>query len=393
MTTALFLPDRVIATSPTDCAAHGGVLVADGLVVGLGTREELLRVAPGAVEVPLPGCSVVPGFIDAHVHLAFDGSTDAVARCMASSEESLIDVMARNARSLLRAGVTTARDLGAPGLSLSRLLSRVRESGAFAPDLVFAHAPITTPNGHLAFMGGGARDVAEALSLIDEQAVAGARWAKIMVNGGFTTSGSSPWHEQFSLPTLQAMVAHAHHLGLRAAAHVHSGAGIELALDAGFDTLEHCTWLKEPADFTIDARVSQRIAETATAVCPTIAVNTQHSKSWVRRKETVLAMLRAGIPIIAGTDAGIPDTPHGDYAAGLQAMTEVPMLPQEILRAATVQAASALGLSDRGSLSPGERADLVVLRGDPLADPAAFASVEAVYLRGIETPLAEETTR
>jgi len=331
--------------------------------------------------------AVVPGLIDAHVHLAFDGGDDPYQRLRDADDDERLAIMEASASDLLAAGVTTVRDLGAPDLLDMRLRSEVGRRG---PRLVLAGRPITTVGGHCWFLGGEAASAAEAQRLIDENIAAGADLVKVMVTGGFMTSGSSPWTNQFDTGSLQQIVDHAHDRGVRVAAHAHGTPGIAAAAAVGVDTIEHCMWVAEDG-LSFSEEVADVIAARGIAVCATVNLNARGpgKVAWAPRASHLGELRRRGVSIVAGTDAGIARTPHGAFAASLPILCDIGFTPLEAIGAATSGAAAALGLGDTvGLLRPGFAADLVVAAADPTTDASVLQEPTGIMLGGrwIVTP-------
>ncbi len=332
---------------------------------------------PGAHHLDLSAHDVtlLPGLIDAHVHLAIS-HTDLAEQALPTGLRMLR--MARNARAQLRAGVTTVRDLGAPdGLDL-QLRQAFDEGLALGPRYLVAGTPIVTVDGHCAFMGlqvDGVRAARRATErLIDE----GVDWVKLMVTAGLSTPGAGPADQQLAPDVIAAVVEVAHAAGVPVAAHAVAGPGVRAAVGAGVDSLEHGYWL--------DAATIRTMVERGTTLVPTrtvvrlvaegIAVAgvrpPAHVQATARRAEEVHASsvrraYEAGVAIVAGTDYC-----HGSLPLEIQLLAAAGLTPNDALRAATAGAARLLRRDDIGTLAPGAKADLLVVRGDPLRDPRSL---------------------
>jgi imidazolonepropionase-like amidohydrolase len=218
---------------------------------------------------------------------------------------------------------------------------------------------------------------------------AGADVIKVMVTGGhLTPSGPGMAESQFTGAQLKLVVEEAHARGLPVAAHAHGTDGIVDAIEAGVDTIEHCTWLHDTG-FKMPVEVIERIAAAGISVCPAIGRN------WLRYAERfgteitdeLLGRLRHleehGVRMCAGTDAGIPGERFGALVDGLAAFRYVGMGTERIIELATVDSAAALGLTGTtGRLAEGLSADLVAVEGDPLTDLNALRTVRLVLTRG-----------
>jgi imidazolonepropionase-like amidohydrolase len=389
-------PARVYAADlllPGDGTAlrNAAVLVEDGRIARIGTRPEVMAQA----QVPVLECgpaTILAGLIDVHVHLVFDAGPDPVGHLAAVDDAALLLEMAGRARRLLDAGVTTVRDLG----DRSHLAVRLREAIAAGhlpgPRILTAGAPLTPTGGHCWFLGNEADGVGAVTAAVRRNLREGADLTKVMVTGGTMTVGGPPPHRlQFSPDELRATVTETARFGRRVAAHVHGIDGVEAALDAGVHTLEHCSFATagSPAAPARRAALIDRIAASGTYVCPTFsavltAVQEQRGPEVLRPwLDLVREQDRAGVLLVAGTDAGIQDAPFDRYAEGLLWYHRAGLAPETVLEMATGRAADALGTADRtGRLRPGLDADLIVVPGDPRTDLGVLADPVLVVARG-----------
>jgi len=297
--------------------------------------------------------------------------------------------MLRSARELLLAGVTTARDLGARSFLDVAVRAAIGSGMADGPRLVTAARPLTPTGGHCWFMGGECDSTDELRRMVRLHHKMGADFVKVMSTGGFMTEGAPPWSAQFSPAELDAVVTEAHRLGKRVAAHAHGRLGITQAVAARVDTIEHCSFAgpdrKYGSDF--DPSVVDEIAAAGIYVCPTMNVHalTMRDRFGDALDKVIMGLYSGGAQIIAGTDSGIDNCPHGAYVSGLEALAMVGLPAAEILEAATLRAARALGVDDRtGTIEPGKDADLIAVRGDPRSDLSVLHYVELVVARGAE---------
>jgi imidazolonepropionase-like amidohydrolase len=367
----------------------GAVLTDGDSIVAVGPAAELTAMAgEGSTRTDLGTAVIIPGFIDAHVHLCFDASDDPVGRLSqvtASGRDSeLSAVIAASAAGLLAAGVTTARDLGAPRLLDVQARERIRSGQLPGPDLLLACQPLTTPRGHAWYMGGECAGTAELIAAVHAHRDAGAEWIKLMVSGGFLTDGTVPAEPQFELAALRAVTDAAHEEGLRVAAHAHSTRAIRAAALAGVDTIEHATFIA-PDGIDFDPGVADLLAGQRIAICPTAnaATATYPAQYGTEALGRIGQLHAAGVPVIMGTDAGVRQVPGRRYADGMLALHQAGFTAADVLAAATSAAADALGLTAvTGRLLPGLRADLVALPGDPLRDLGAAREPLLVMANG-----------
>ena len=327
----------------------------------------------------------MPGLIDSHVHLAFDGGPNPAARMRAETGEQQLMLMLRSARELLGVGVTTARDLGSRAYLAVAVRDAIAAGLARGPRLVVAACPITVTGGHCWFMGGEADSEDDLRRLVRTHHKNGADLIKVMSTGGFMTSGSAPWYAQFTTAQLAVIVEEAARVDKPVAAHSHGTEGIRRAVEAGVTTIEHCSFVTETNERRFSESLAARIAERGMFVCPTISGSAPYiaELTGIEVGAHVKAMHDMGVRIIAGTDAGIDNNPHHQYVGGLEYLVTLGFQPGQVLAMATTEAAAALGLgASTGRLAPGYDADLIVVRGDPQADITALRDLRRVIARG-----------
>jgi imidazolonepropionase-like amidohydrolase len=368
---------------------EAGVLIQDGKITDLDTTRSRPPEGAEVVDFGSDAC-LLPGLIDAHVHLAFDASADVVTSLAARDDSALSDRIEAAAIRALRAGVTTVRDLGDRNY-LSLKLSQ-RSPSATLPHIVAAGPPITTNGGHCCFLGGEAEGEAALRAAVLERAERGCDVVKVMVSGGNLTAGSRPHESQYDLAALRAVVDEAHRAGLPAAAHVHGAQAVADAVEAGFDTLEHVTFFTADG-VDADPALLDRIAASGVVVSVTVGSIPDGSAphpAIAQRMAAIVAnhsrMFRAGATMVPGTDAGVlPGKPHDVLPYALRPLVErIGMTPLQALRAATSTAASAIGLeATKGRIAAGADADVLVIRGNPLADIGSVTHVVAVYRAGV----------
>ncbi len=365
--------------------ADGAVVVGDRTVDWAGAAAGLPVRYAALPRTDYPDSTIMPGLIDSHVHLGFDGGPDPVGRMRRESDGEQLVLMLRSARELLGVGVTTARDLGGRGY-LSLVVREAIAAGlARGPRLVAAGPPVTVTGGHCWFMGGEADSEDDLRRLVRTQHKHGADLIKVMATGGFMTTGSAPWYAQFTTGQLAVIVAEARRVDKAVVAHAHGLEGIRRAVEAEVSSLEHCSFVTETNERYFDERLAARIAERGIFVCPTINVNAPYvaQLTGIAVGQYVKTLHDLGVRIIAGTDAGIDNTPHHQYAGGLEYLVSLGFTPAQVLRMATTEAAVALGVDViTGRLVPGYEADLIVVDGDPLADIAAVSRLRRVVARG-----------
>ncbi|MFE7278676.1 amidohydrolase family protein [Streptomyces sp. NPDC057623] len=385
----LITASRVLTGSGT-YLEDGAVLVEGDWIAAVGPRAQLAdRVGAEGKRLAFPDATVVPGLVDAHVHLAFDGGGDPVATLAESSDETLLEDMRRRAEQLLSSGVTTVRDLGdRNGLAL-RLDEEIGRGGTSGPRIVSAGTPATPPGGHCHFLGGEVSGVDQVRDLVRRNLAAGAGVIKAMVTGGgLTKDGPKSWQSQFTPEELQALVDEAHKAGVPVAAHAHGADGIAAAVEAGVDTIEHCTWMTSDG-FDLRQDVLKRIVDDGITVCPAVSPHWQMLPRFFGEEraaamfDLVRQMAEAGAKLVAGTDAGVQRAGFDGLVPALSFYAHLGLPTSKILDMATADAADALGLGETtGRIAPGLRADLLVVEGDPLEDLDALGAIRAVVAAG-----------
>lgn len=392
----LLRADLVLTGRPGESFANGEVLIDGARIAHAGPRGSAGQIGDTEV-VELPGCTLMPGMIDSHVHLGFDRAVDQVTRRSAESDAHLLLRMAENCRKLLTAGVTTARDLGGRDFLEVELRDAIEAGLAVGPHLVIATRPITRVGGHCWYMGGEADTEQRIRQVARENLRAGADCLKVMATGGnMTPGGAPPWQAQFTAAEIAAVVQEASAHGKAVAAHAHGAAGIANAAEAGVATIEHCSFMDSRglgAPARVDMSVLERVADRGIYVCPTASgvvwkLRETMSADWFDAWLTRLAAMRgAGVRVIAGTDSGFAmrgiENRMDDYVSGLEVLAAAGWNAAAVIEAATALAARACGLGDvTGSLDRGKRADLLAVAGNPLARLADLRQVRLVMVSG-----------
>jgi len=301
---------------------------------------------------------VLPGFIDAHVHLAIGNGVAASA---------LAD---------LRAGFTTIVDLGSRTTRLLQLRDSINAGFLPGPRVLAAGVWVGVKGGVCEFNGIGiSGGVDEFRARIRANAQAGAEVAKLCISGWPADAFANPAKYEMSDDVIKASVAEAHAAKQIAVAHDISLGGVRAALDAGIDGLAHTAY--------VDAPTAGRMREAHVFMISTLASLTANDTSAASRAlfGAVDLAHRAGVSIVFGTDGGV--LPHGRNAEEFSALVRAGLSPLEAIRAATVSAATAFRLQDSvGTVRNGMVADLVAVRRDPLLDVQTLSRPVFVMSRG-----------
>jgi imidazolonepropionase-like amidohydrolase len=375
------------------------VLRVDGGCIADVERGPAATPHPAAGRLDFPGCTLIPGLIDTHVHLVFcaaESNAAVIEQVGRESAAALRDRALANARAALRAGLTTVRDCGGKGRVTQEVRDLIRRGEAVGPDVLSSGMPITTRTGHCHWLGLTADTSDEVRQAAERMLAEDVDFLKVMATGGNMTPSSDPMRAQYDPPTLALIADLGRSAGKHTAAHVLSRSALPGAVAARVRTIEHCDWRVEEWRYEFDPELARRLIDQGQyagltmsgiarrAFLPEIA---RDDSGPVRRLSARFAcerqMIDFGVPYSLHSDAGVRLTPIDRFALGLRtAALELKLTPAEVLAAATRTAAEAIGLADRGTLVPGKRADLVVVEGDPLHDLASLERVRAVMKAG-----------
>jgi imidazolonepropionase-like amidohydrolase len=391
---------RLIADASRPARGPSTITIVDGRIQSI--ADGLTPAPEGVRLVDLSSRTVLPGLIDTHVHLSSDPSGEYWREAVDPDEWAVI-VGVKNARITARAGFTTVRDVGsAPVVGFA--LRRAIQEGLIAGPRILASGPAISIIGGHGDVSGFRSEVVEVLSAgntctgavecaarVREASRAGADLIKITATGGVLSQQGRGLEAHFTDEELRAIVATAHSLGLRVAAHAHGARGIEAAARAGVDSIEHGTFA--------DAAAIQAMRRSNTVLVPTLMAFTGVREGLARNRftpvvaakarealahlgEALRAAHGAGVAIAFGTDSGVFE--HGRNAGEFAQMVELGGLtPSEALASATTVAARLLGLENEvGRIAPGFSADLIAVAGDPFADVRVLERVEHVMVRG-----------
>lgn len=341
----------------------------------------------------LGGRTVIPGLINAHVHLTFDDGAPDPFKALRDEPPAVTAIrVASRARRMLEAGITTARDLG--GVNYIELAARdlIKSGGIPGPRLFCAGKQITMTGGQGWLIGRECDGPDEVRKAAREQIKAGADLVKLMATGGVLTPGVEPGAVQLGEDELRAGVIEAQKASRRTSAHAQGTEGVKAAVRAGVNTIEHGVFLDDEAV----AMMKERDVIFVPTLTPPYRITqagrergipqfVMDKMSKVNAANTLSFQLawRAGVIIAAGNDGGTPFNPHDDMATELRLMIEAGVPPLDAIRAGTWGSARALGLEgETGTIERGKWADLVVLDGDPLTDITALSRVACVLQRG-----------
>lgn len=398
MNQILITADRLWDGSGAPTLARPIVRVADTAIERV--ESNLLQPATCTGErFDFPGCTILPGLIDTHVHLvmsAQDTNEAIIGQVTRETEDQLLARIEANAQAALRAGLTTIRDCGGTRNHVQQVRDRVRRREIVGPDILACGGPITTTRGHCHWLGLVADTYNEVEQAAHRMLAEDADFLKVMATGGNMTATSDPMKAQYDGRSLQCIAEIGRSAGKHAAAHVLSRSALPDVVAARYRTIEHCDWRVEEWRYEFDPELARKIVDQNQFVGLTMSglarrkflpqVNT-FDIGPVKRLDLRFAcereMIDFGIRYTIHSDAGVRCCPIDQFALGLRAAeAELKLTPREILQAVTSTAAEAIGLADRGVLAAGKRADLIVVEGDPLRDLTAMHRIRAVMKAG-----------
>jgi len=375
-------------------------------------RIEAIRdghVAPtdGAALIDLKNAFVLPGLIDAHVHIfADDDKVRARAEALNRDVEDNLLIAVDNARRTLEAGFTTIRDLGSDIHGVTALRDGIASGLVAGPTILAAGFAISGQGGHADGANNVNRDIEElrrsratnncsgaddCRRVVRLQISQGADCIKFTATGGVLSNVAGGLGRQMFDDEMKAIVDTAHLFGRKVAAHAHGNDGIAAALRAGVDSIEHGTYTNAETNALFKSGNAWLVP---TMVAPHAAVaqaraGARSAATLVKAEETILVhndniakAIKDGVRIAFGTDTGVSD--HGKNAKEFALLVKAGMTPAAAIRAATIDAATLLDrVSQIGSLEPGKQADIIAVATSPLDDVTVLEHVRFVMRQGV----------
>ncbi len=371
------------------------IVIQDGKIASVGSDAQI---PAGAPVVDLSNATVLPGLIDAHTHLTMNPNFGYSMLANSIPRQALIG--AHNARVTLEAGFTTVRNVGAFNYADVALRDAINAGDVPGPRMLVSGPPLSITGGHcdnnlLPFeyhaTDPGVADGVEAVQHKTREIIKyGADLIKICATGGVLSHGDNPQASQYTLEELKAIVADAHRLGRKVAAHAHGAQGILWATEAGVDSIEHGSYIDDAGIAEMKKRGTYLVPtlylmdwfyENAERIgTPPELIAKGHEVMPAARKNVARAFA-AGVKVGFGTDAAV--YPHGLNAHEFAVMVRLGMTPLAAIQAATINDADLLGWPDKvGTIEPGKWADIIAVDGDPLADVTTLERVKFVMKGG-----------
>lgn len=374
---AILLENGKIFIGTGEVIEGGTVAIHDHLIAFVGPARKV-RSSKKDTSFDISGKVVLPGLIDAHVHLCIDGSPDPMTSLSKDSIPQLTLKTAQHAGRTLEAGVTTVRDMGGRDYVDIAIRDGIESGLLQGPRMICSGKLVCMTGGHGWQFGREANGTDEVRAAVREQLKAGVNFVKLMATGGVMTKGVDPGATQFTLEELIAGVEEARKAGRRTATHAQGTEGIKNSLWAGVNSIEHGFFLDDEA-IELMVEMNAYLVPTLSAPhhiirggvkggVPRFAV--EKSKAVMKRHfQSVRRAYKAKIPIAMGTDAGTPYNCHGENLKEMELLVKAGLTPMEAIVATTKTASEVLDLDKKiGTLEKGKVADLIVVDGNPLKD-------------------------
>ncbi len=376
---------------------HGEIIVVDGRLSYVGPTRAPSAWPADAQHIDVEGKTILPGLIDAHIHMSLPG--DATGVPPPTDDTYAVLRAAHDMETTLLHGFTAVRDVGGRNYMEMSLRRAIEEGITQGPRLVLCGKIITVStvgSGIYKGMYREANSADQVVAAVREQIAAGADCIKMMLTG--FAPGEDPALAQYSIDEVTAAVGVAHAMGKKVAAHAQGAEGIRVAVEGGVDTVEHgCGLAEEPTLAKEMAAKGIQLVPTLSLYEPMVGVSASSTLDdfsveilgpfLAVKRDSVRCALEAGVSIAMGRDSGGLDAPHGGNAHEITLMVEAGLSPMQAIHASTRNAARALGKGkDIGTLEVGKLADLLVLDESPLEEISRLedAGNLAVIMKGGE---------
>lgn len=380
---------------------RSGKLINADILVESGVIKKVTKNIPIKSEyeiIDLPNMTVLPGLMDAHVHLT--GNTDLKGHEGISESSYLATIYGvKNAKETLMAGFTTVRNVGASNYSDVALRDGIEQKAILGPTLLVSGPPLGITGGHCdsnilpaeyEYKAQGVADGPwEVRKKVRENKKYGVDLIKYCATGGVMSKGTNVNNRQYTLDEMKAIVDEAHTLGMKVAAHAHGLQGIRMAIEAGVDSIEHSSLIDQETVnnaiskgvfLAMDIYVSDYIlGEGAKNGIPEYSLEKERIVGKKQRENFKMAF-ESGAKMVFGTDAGI--YPHGKNARQFKYMVQWGMTPIEAIQASTINTAELFGLNNIGEIKESFDADIVAVVGNPLDDITLLENIDFVMKEG-----------
>ena len=380
---------------------RSGKLINADILVESGVIKKVAKNIPIKSEyeiIDLRDMTVLPGLMDAHVHLT--GNTDLKGNEGISESSYLATIYGvKNAKETLMAGFTTVRNVGASNYSDVALRDGIEQKAIVGPTLLVSGPPLGITGGHCdsnilpaeyEYKAQGVADGPwEVRRKVRENKKYGVDLIKYCATGGVMSKGTNVNNRQYTLDEMKAIVDEAHTLGMKVAAHAHGLQGIRMAIEAGVDSIEHSSLIDQE---TVNSAISKGVflamdiyvsdyilGEGAKNGIPEYSLEKERIVGKKQRENFKMAF-ESGAKMAFGTDAGI--YPHGKNARQFKYMVQWGMTPIEAIQASTINTAELFGLNNIGEIKESFDADIVAVMGNPLDDITLLENIDFVMKEG-----------
>ncbi len=392
---SLLIKPKQILDVRSGMLVNADILIESGVIVKVSKN---IPVMSHYEIIDLQDMTILPGLMDAHVHLT--GNTDLKGHEGISESSYLATIYGvKNAKQTLMAGFTTVRNVGASNYSDVALRDGIDQKAILGPTLLVSGPPLGITGGHCdsnilpaeyEYKAQGIADGPwEVRRKVRENKKYGADLIKYCATGGVMSKGTNVNNRQYTLDEMKAIVDEAHTLGMKVAAHAHGLEGIRMAIKAGVDSVEHSSLIdQETINLAIakgvflamDIYVSDYIlGEGAKNGIPEYSLNKERIVG-KRQRENFKMAVESGAKMVFGTDAGI--FPHGKNAKQFKYMVEWGMKPIEAIQASTINTAELFGKTNIGEIKETFDADLIGVKGNPLKDITLLENVGFIMKEG-----------
>jgi imidazolonepropionase-like amidohydrolase len=372
---------KLIPCSNHKTKDNAAIIIENQVITGIKSKTALKNFDKNNI-INAEKFTVLPGLIDCHDHLGINMGDEEQQAKQTNGYTAL--VAAKNARTVLKNGITTLRDMGEQGFVDIDIKKAIEEGIVPGPRLLVSGKFICRSGGHAWFSGREADGTDDIRKAIREQVRQGADLIKLMISGGISTPGSSPLDADYSEEEIITAVEEAHRLGKKIAAHLYGGKGADWAIGAGIDSIEHGAYLTESQ--------LKAMSKKGTFLVSTVGVMAAVSKGenvpeyMIEKCREVLQIYKKTLSNAKKYNVKVAvgvDEMHGELANEIMALSDAGYKNIEAIQAATKYAAELCGIeNDIGTIQKGKQADLIAIEGDPTQDLESLKNVRIVVKGG-----------